>query len=439
MPRKALKIVSLIILGIFGLSLFAFVVRYSAIDGKRLGPIANIVNAFSQFPGDMISVLRSKELRGVPVTYMDADPNFQPVNKLENDLFALNSYFNIDNSNWEVRLTNLKNGTVNHRWQLNKESYLQEDRNFRNAELRNSILLENRQLIAASDETKNLYRLDRESNLVWQNNDKVYHHAMNLATDGNIWICSSDNRYFTNKQTPKGQTFRDDFITKVDINTGEILFDKSVAEILMENGYPNFVYGSSNYRLLIKYGYQLEIDPLHLNDIEPVFSDGPYWQKGDLFLSIRNRSIVLLYRPSTNKVIRVIFGEMLHQHDVDILNDSTISIFNNNVTNIGIENKRDDHVIQDEFLSSEILFYNFADSTFKTQWNSLMLQENILTRSQGFHQLLNNGDIYIENQNDAKVYIFRDNEIVFKQQFQTPMEGMVEQPHWVRLYENIDF
>ena len=28
-------------------------------------------------------------------------------------------------------------------------------------------------------------------------------------------------------------------------------------------------------------------DPFHLNDIEPIKSDGEYWNKGDLFLSLK--------------------------------------------------------------------------------------------------------------------------------------------------------
>ena len=41
--------------------------------------------------------------------------------------------------------------------------------------------------------------------------------------------------------------------------------------------------------------------------------------------------MVILYRPETNKIIKIIEGGFLHQHDVDILDDRTISIYNNNV------------------------------------------------------------------------------------------------------------
>jgi hypothetical protein len=51
----------------------------------------------------------------------------------------------------------------------------------------------------------------------------------------------------------------------------------------------------------------------------------------DLFLSLpRSSSNVILYRPATNKVIWRKDGPWSRQHDVDILDNHRISIFNNN-------------------------------------------------------------------------------------------------------------
>ena len=41
--------------------------------------------------------------------------------------------------------------------------------------------------------------------------------------------------------------------------------------------------------------------------------------------------MVILYRPSTNKIIKIIEGEFYNQHDVDIIDENKISIYNNNV------------------------------------------------------------------------------------------------------------
>ena len=55
-----------------------------------------------------------------------------------------------------------------------------------------------------------------------------------------------------------------------------------------------------------------------------------FWEKGDLFLSLRNLSAIVHYRPSNNKIINYITGPFIKQHDVDIISDEEIMIFNNN-------------------------------------------------------------------------------------------------------------
>ena len=64
--------------------------------------------------------------------------------------------------------------------------------------------------------------------------------------------------------------------------------NQDVSQILIDNGLEHLVFwGDGDY-----------YDPIHLNDIEPVRKDGPYWRKGDLFLSLRSPSIVMLLHSS---------------------------------------------------------------------------------------------------------------------------------------------
>ena len=53
-------------------------------------------------------------------------------------------------------------------------------------------------------------------------------------------------------------------------------------------------------------------DPFHLNDIQPALETTENWLQGDLFLSIRDQSMVMHYRPSTNEVINIIEGSFVH-------------------------------------------------------------------------------------------------------------------------------
>ena len=143
--------------------------------------------------------------------------------------------------------------------------------------------------------------------------------------------------------------FKDDAITILDKN-GKILFSKSVTEILIEHGYLNRIFSQQSHIS----------DPIHLNDIQPVLKDTKYFKKGDLFLSLRNLSMVILYRPSTNKIIKIIEGEFYNQHDVDILDESRISIYNNNV----FLNYKNERIVK----NNEIINYDFETNSFSKKF-----------------------------------------------------------------------
>lgn len=440
--KKTLKTISKVVLALTLLNLYSFCVYHVSREGQKLGPFTKTLRKFASFPRTVHTVLTSDELRGVPPTYVKRDPSFKNINKLSSDLFGINSFYDMEQDLWDIKLFNFKNDSIIHKWRLTKEFFVLKKRQFKNSEPRNCIVLPDRSLIASCDETSNLYRLDKNSNIIWHNTAKIFHHSLNLAAAGegeqDIWVCSSAARGFNDTRKADIYSYRDDFITKISVETGQILFDKSVSEILIENGYKNFVYGFSNQVSL-----DGDIDPIHLNDIEPVLHDTQYWKKGDLFLSLRNRSLVFLYRPGTNNIIRLIYGPFLHQHDVDIISANEISLFNNNITTIGSVNAIRDLGaainVQDELVTSEILIYNFEDSTYRKHLQHQFDKEKISTITQGFHKILNSGDVYVENHNQGKLYIMNDDEILLKKDISTPLENMVEVPHWIRIYENVNF
>ena len=69
--------------------------------------------------------------------------------------------------------------------------------------------------------------------------------------------------------------YLDDVITKVSAD-GEILFQKSVSNILIENNLKFLLFQSG--------GNNFNNDPIHLNDIEPVLSDGHVLETGRCLL-----------------------------------------------------------------------------------------------------------------------------------------------------------
>ena len=243
-----------------------------------------------------------------------------------------------------------------------------------------------------------LFKVDNNSQLIWLNQEDIFHHSTEQDHEGNLWIPTQIYPYTFKEEYvgSKWDSFRDDAITKVSID-GEILFQKSVAEILLENNFKGFKLNGVNGGKFLK-------DPIHLNDIQPVLSDGRHWKRGDLFLSIRHQSMIMLYRPSTNKIIWVDTSHTFSQHDVDIIDDHRISIFNNNVKNFfageAIEG------------NNQILIYDFDLDQYSKYFNQAIEKYDIRTNSQGLHKILDNGELFIEEQNFGRLLYFNNDSTI---------------------------
>ena len=231
------------------------------------------------------------------------------------------------------------------------------------------------------------FKIDFCSNLQWINDEEIFHHSEMLDHEGKIWVGSQMNPKSKYIKKYHIQDFNDDSIIKINTD-GIILFNKSVAEILIEN---NIV--SNNHAQGLSSIYAA--DPLHLNDIEPAFSDTQYWKKGDIFMSIRHQSAIIHYRPSTNKMINYITGPFIQQHDVDIISDKEISIFNNN-----------NFFVNNEY--SEIIIYNFETNQFRKLFNDQLQKENFKTSSEGLSHIFNDGSLMVEEQNHGRIILFNN-------------------------------
>lgn len=232
-----------------------------------------------------------------------------------------------------------------------------------------------------------LHRIGFCSNLMWINEEEIFHHSKMQDHEDNIWVVGRMNPQSKYVKKYSLKDFLDDSIVKVNTD-GKILFNKSVTEILIEN---NIV--PDNFALK-SYISNLD-DPIHLNDIEPAFNDTDYWKKGDLFLSPRHQSAIIHYRPSTNKVINYITGPFAQQHDVDIISNSEISIFDNN-----------NFVVDNEY--SEIIIYNFKTGKFRKLFNEQLQKENFKTISGGLHHIFRDGALMVEEQNHGRIILFNN-------------------------------
>ena len=183
--------------------------------------------------------------------------------------------------------------------------------------------------------------------------------------------------------------------------------------------------------LLFSLGSRFENDPIHLNDIQPALFDGQHWQQGDLFLSLRNQSMIVLYRPSTNMIIWKGAGYIAQQHDVSIVDDHRISIFDNNTKNT-IRGQ-----IVDGF--NEVVVYNFEDSEYSKYLNDSLKQHEVRSTTEGRAQILGNGDLFFEEQNSSRTLFFNSDGSLRWLHVNRADDGKVYRVSWSRmLYKPVD-
>ena len=279
---------------------------------------------------------------------------------------------------------------------------------------RHPLLLEDGSIISDSDYSVE-FKIDFCSNLQWINDEEIFHHSKMLNHEGNIWIGGQMNPKSQYVKKYAIKDFYDDSIIKIN-NDGKILFNKSVTEILIEN---NIV--TDNFALTSSLSNQL--DPIHLNDIEPAFTDTEYWQQGDVFISILHQSAIIHYRPSTNKVINYITGPFAQQHDVDIISDKEISIFNNN--NFYVDNEH-----------SEVVIYNFETKKFRKLFNDQLQKENFKTESEGLSHIFKDGSLMVEEQNHGRIILFNNKGEKEWEFVNKDKNGYIGRVNWSRVIED---
>ncbi|MEK9627539.1 MAG: arylsulfotransferase family protein [Nitrospinota bacterium] len=286
----------------------------------------------------------------------------------------------------KVQLIRIKDQIILYQWnpdvdEINSKSKinrnlinLERDFNKNRYQFQHPILLEEGGLVFHSFSP--LVRVDKCSNLVWQV-DEYFHHSIEQDHENNIW---SPTRKIPGKFSELSEQYEDDEITKVQLSDGKIIFQKSVTEILVEN----------NMRDLVTNAF-VGISPIHLNDIQPVLEDTKFWKRGDVFLSLRDLSMVMLYRPSTNKVIWYKLGPWRHQHDVDIINNSTIGIFDNNVS------------LKQDTSKTRIVYYDFETNEITYPYKKLLEKHKINSKTEGLFSRLGNDDIFINETRHSRL------------------------------------
>lgn len=230
--------------------------------------------------------------------------------------------------------------------------------------------------------------------------DKVIHHSNELALDGtSVWSPAVAEGYFANNPLLE-EKLRDDSFARISLD-GKVLENHSVAKILIENGLRELLLGTS--------GHQFRDDPIHLNQIAVAQTNTKHWQRGDLLLSIRSLSTVLLYRPSTGKIIWHQLGPWMSQHAAVFVDDHRISVFDNNSFSGAPQSK--------PFVKpgdiNRVIVYDFDTKQASEPFAALLAEAKPATWNQGLARVLPDGGLFLEETNYGRHLRFTKDKLLW--------------------------
>lgn len=384
---------------------FGVLVRQELVGSTKAGWVSKTALTLAEIPVNLIRLSQGPdgdlivEDRFPTLDGFDGTPKFE-------ESYLLLSRYDGDLQEGVVELVDLRNFKVLHTWnpdidafnnlveQVNEFKYLERDIYNKRSRLVHPKLTSDGGLLF-NDDTP-LRKIDACSNLIFQNTYDRFHHSIETDIDGNIWVPS---RIYpqtlpvekVGRDIREEGGFDDDAISKVS-SDGEILFEKSVSQIFIDNGMES--------RLsMVGTSHEFQLDPIHINDIQPVNFDSKYWKKGDVFISLGHQSMVILFRPSTEEILWKHEKNIFHQHDVNIINEEEISIFNNNKKYFYLNKDIvDGH--------NEVLIYNFETQQVSSYLQKSLVREDVRTPSQGRGEILSNGDLFVEETDYARTLYF---------------------------------
>lgn len=234
-----------------------------------------------------------------------------------------------------------------------------------------------------------LVKMGKDSSIKWRL-PIVTHHSISPAVAGNFWVCGKVPR---NTKQDYSYISKDyDEVLLLISPGGKVLRQHSVVDILEQNELQGLLY--SRAKLTATEVSSLEGDILHLNDIEefPVDMDEGFFKHGDLMISLRNISTILVLDPETLDVKFKVIGVVDQQHDPDFVDGYTVSIFDNNT-----------HSLVDGVGSSRIVKITAPSGELEVVFKGTET-EPFYTSIMGKHQWLNNGNILITESRGGRAF-----------------------------------
>ena len=420
-------------LSFIGMMGFGAIVKYNYDGGIKYKFLQKPVMLIAEVPMNFNRIIKGADKKLLNATenrFEDYQAGFNFKNKKEElDILFLLNYTNPDNNKHEIKLIDLKTYETifEYKFDYNLFTKIRSENNDKfkryivenNFVLRSTFLTEDANFIALTTGEIIVKFSPKTNKIVWFNDEYNFHHTFYVnEIEKYIWaIGCSKNSKLDKKYLSKN--FCDDSIIKINLDTGKIIEEISIVQIMIDEGIHN--------HLFIGRMDALADDPLHINDVEEVQVDTKFFNRKDLFVSLGHTNMILLINPFTKKILWKLHDKLFHQHDVDIISNYEIAIFNNN----RIYTNKDQ-----VYKNNEINIFNFTNNELSSPYDKILYENEVRTVNQGLMEITEYG-VFVEETNFGRYIFFKkDGQVVFEYINKSKNNSDVMQVHWSSLITN---
>ena len=431
----------LILLGAIIALMSLWAVLYVERGGFKGGRLGEAIHWLAETPGPLVRLINDRVAAMKPTLIPYDDWHGLEKNKYGevDDEFLLISEWSDRDGQMIIRLLDLGTGLTIHKWMppveeiVRKSSYKGGHTDKWDFRAAYPFMFSNGDVIFHAGEGP-LAKISKCNEVIFVS-DRHFHHSIEPTSRDTFFIPAviADPKDYVSEKFPFAYSvsetdfnispLRDDSVVEID-SMGNVINEFSVVELLIRHGYTGLLYGVGPY---LK-------DRIHLNDVEPIEVNDEFVQSGDLALSIRNLSTVLLYRPKTDEIVWLKTGPWLNQHDVDYLGNGVFSIFGNDT----VYTKYPDVSAKKEMLA----YYGYSSIyEFDQRQNKVTkkfeLDSYPWTAEQGQHKHLSDGSVFLDL-NSLLYKISSNKQIIWR--YNTPVGNKhIAQMNWPRHISGKDF
>jgi hypothetical protein len=168
-------------------------------------------------------------------------------------------------------------------------------------------------------------------NVVWRLPYQT-HHALHVDETGHIWVAGQKRIRERSPDLPGHQPPFVEFTVLKVTPGGDIVREISIFDVLIKNKLHGLLYLLPKDTWSDTWSVEVSGDTLHLNDVEifPSHLQPGVFEAGDVMISLRNISAVMVFNPETLHIKYLSIGKVVRQHDPDFVDGERISMLDNN-------------------------------------------------------------------------------------------------------------